>query len=768
MRHILKFGSALAVSAAVIGSQAAWAGEMPATGNPAQGAQPDAGKLQDIVVTARKRAESVQNTPIAVTALSGPALEHASISTVTQLSEQTPSLITLPPANSSTTTYFVIRGQWGGDIRLTIDPTVAFYVDGVYMPRTVGNDLTDLFDVQRVEILKGNQGTLFGRNTTGGAVNLFYNEPVLGRIEGQVKAHVDNWNGFGLSGAINIPLGEKAALRLVGDGYTNDGYGKGLTMGGDRGSRRYLTGRASLLLQPSENLRILLRGDVTEASGTPVPYKAFQMTLGSSANKEVEAELGLADTADNRIVARDKFLAYGTQHINDDSSNLSPRDKGTIDGASLSLDWDVAEGITFKSISAYRHFTRFTVSDFDGTPFQITQYDFYNMRDTQLSQEFQLSGKSFDNRLDWILGAYYSREKGREGGDNRSTVALSATNPLVTLGIVHNIARGVFAQGTFKLTDTIAVTGGIRYSRDTRGLISGNATLTSCTSLGVTLASLGGAPCLRTLPDVSFDAISYTGGIEYHPTQDIMLYAKTSRGYRSGGQVLSGGSALGPVQATTTFTPFKPEFVTDYEVGFKGEFLDRHVRLNVAAYHSDYSDIQRNLTVLAPGTTNLVTVTQNVAKGKVDGVEVEAAVIPVTGVEISGHGSYTRARFTDYTVGGVDLSATPFFYTPKWQYGGSIAYTVPISPGSVRAQLDYSHQGAYLSSGSLGYSQAGGTANGRITLHLEAPNIDLAVYARNLFDKRFFIQVIDLSSLGYLSGFRNPPRQVGVEISKKF
>jgi iron complex outermembrane receptor protein len=718
--------------------------------------------LSEVVVTARKREEPLQQTPVAVTAISGGALTERSVLTFRDLAMQTPSFRITQFNNSAVSSTVSLRGLVYTDIRLNADPAVGVYVDGVYIPRTAGVDASNLFDIGRVEVLKGPQGTLFGRNTTGGAVNIVTNDP-SNEFGGLVRLRGGSYQSYGVSAVLNTPITDGLAARFVVDHSDTGGYGTNFFNGDKYGKRQSTSGRIALKWEANDTTSLTLRGDVTSADANSLAWHTVRINPGSLANREIAAETGLAQPA-----ALALYNSYQTGDPQNSTADLTSGDHFTAEGISLTYLMDVL-GAHLKVVSAYRDFDRKTITDFDASPFHILAYDPYETKDQQISHELQLTGDAFNRSLNWITGAYYGDESGWEGGNQYSVSALSGGTPSITYGRLESKTWGIFLQANYHITDKWSVTAGGRYTDDSRDLISGNRTATSCTALGVTIASLAGAPCLRNLPNFETHAVSYTFSTDYRITDDIFGYLKTSKGYRDGGQALTGGSAVSPAAATASYQPFQPEYVKDYEIGLKSEWLEHRLRANIDYYHSDYTDIQRSASILVPGTNTNVAVIQNVAAAKIQGVELELTARPLPPLTLSSTLSVIHPVYTNYTVGGVDLRNTPFQMVSNLTYSFSAAYTVPLPVGDFRTQLDYQHDNAFVTSGFLGRRPAVEMLNGRVGMHFEKSGLDVDAFGRNLLNQVYPAYETDVSAtLGFVAAIAAPPREWGIEVSKKF
>lgn len=742
--------------------------------------------LHDIVVTARKRAESAQSVPISLTVASAADLANRSVQNLPDIQQMTPSLKMVQSTSSSIASFLALRGQVVTTVQMSTDLAVGVYIDGVYQPRAYGLETTGTLDVNRIEVLKGPQGTLFGKNTTGGAISLHTNTPTDER-EGTIRARADSRGTFSIGGMVNIPISETVSARIVAEETYRDKLGRNFTTGRDVGKIDQQMIRGALSLKPTDNVSLLIRGDYTRFEGSGMPWKGVGLITNPATNSVINralVELGLANTPANREIA----LAALNQNSNknlDTYQNFEPYEKAELYGFSVTGEFDLSETITIKSITAKRWVKNERTYDYDGTQFSIFNYPGAGIDANQFSQELQLLGSVWDDRLNYIFGGYYSKEQG-------SDLLVQISNggaPSYQDADVVNKTLGGFAQATFKITPELSFTGGIRYSKDWRNLTSYNRNATTCTALAVSLASIGGAAnCRYVVPEAKFDGWSYTAGLDYQPMQGVLIYAKTGRGYRTGGIPFTGGNASNPIAARETFTPFRPETVTDYEVGLKADWLDGRVRTNLAYYHSNYKDIQLSRSSQAFPGGPLIPRTENIGRATIDGVEAEVRVIPVVGFELSGTLGYTNGQYKEYWLPNplnqnelLDQTSQPFKVIPKWTYSLSASYEHPTAFGSVRGQVDWSWtKRTTVVIGSLrgrpggplipdGVVPSYGLLNARLAVKLEDPNIDIAVFGRNLTDKRVYIYPLAIESFGVIfNGPTNMPRIFGVEATANF
>ncbi|PCJ33127.1 MAG: hypothetical protein COA93_08290 [Alphaproteobacteria bacterium] len=374
--------------------------------------------LEEIIVTARKRSESIQETPIAITALSTTQLEQRSLTNLVEIGAYIPNVVMNTSPSSSgggNNAQIYIRGVGQSDFLFTTDPGVGIYVDGVFHPRTLGG-VMDLLDLERVEVLRGPQGTLFGKNTIGGAISLTSQKP-QGDGSGYLEVTTGRYNRVDIRGSFDVALSDTLAAKVSMSSKNRDGYGKRLEFGTDKvidttGDENATSARIALRWEASENVTVDFSADYTREreKGVPVILSFVDDNgatfggLGGLWNALVGGPSGLPFTSDFVIGNGNRYDSYAT---------AGNRNSLNSYGFSMDVDWTIDENISLRSISAYRQMDAFFNSDTDGSPLQFTETDQYQDQN-QISQEFQLIGTSFDDRLDWVLGVFYFDEFGRD------------------------------------------------------------------------------------------------------------------------------------------------------------------------------------------------------------------------------------------------------------------------------------------------------------------------------------------------------------------
>jgi len=755
----------------------------------APGTEPSApGGLEDIVVTARRSAESQQRVPIAITTLTTQTLKDLNVRDVIDVQRVTPGLF-ITQNSTGGKVRLTLRGQIEADDRLTGDRSVGVYVDGASYESTYGLTAT-MVDLAQVEVLKGPQGTLYGKNTTGGALNITTQHPTYD-FGGYIDVLYGNYDRKQILGVVNAPLvADKLSLRMVGQLIRRDGFYR--EFNGKRSSNDHTNfGRVELRADPAENVRILLTANYVRQNNGQGHGVLTDETYTAPANLQalqtITAQLGLNPaSASDRTKAYNAFLSYyNPQKANPRLGFTNPRqgfDEYTNYGFTGNIAVDIGQ-VTATSITSYRYFDRSGDYDIDGTPFDVI-----NQRQSTLlksfSQELRLSaidGIGFD----WQAGLYYSRNTGDDVNNAETFIYINPTRaPIVDSGIV-NSSKAIFGQAVYAITPRWRVTGGIRYTEDYRKLISRNRIdlaeallplppggVSRCAQLA---PALGGPvfPNCGYSASVKNHKVTWLASTDWRPADGVMLYASVSLGYRAGAFPQPGtGVIASQALLDATFTPYRPETVTNYEVGFKADLLGRRLRVNGAAYYQDYKDKQAPVRELRNGA--LVNVVSNAANATIYGGELEVTAVPVNGLNLTASAGYVHPKYDTYlsrdaTGNVIDLSATPF-PVPKWTYNLGAAYEIPLPDGSVRANVNYERIDDvtyFLSARTEGKTQkAYGVLDARISWNIASMGLDVAVFGKNLTDKVFFSNI---SAVGpYNLGVLGDPRTYGIQLRETF
>ncbi len=758
------------LTGASILSSASWAQQAQTSSNETTA---ETAGLGDIIVTARRKSETLQNVPVAVTALNNETLRAQSVQRITDLTTTTPNLTVSNPNGSATSTIIAIRGQVQTDIISTIDPSVGTYVDGVYLARPYGANI-DLVDVERVEVLKGPQGTLFGRNTTGGALNIVTTDPKMGELSGLVRGAYGNFEQTNGELVLNIPLGEKVSFRGAAQYAHNKGFAKNLFNNERLGSDNSYSMRGKLRFQPTDDLDMVFSVSHFRVNQATNPQRLIDADPAGLSAFYVDLISGGTDNIQNYV----NLPFYET------NLNYPQRSYARATNAQLTSTLETGFG-TIKSIVGYRATDANSDIDLDGTPYEILETTTRIKGFEQYSGELNLTSTVFDDRLAFTAGVFGFYESGNDGS---STIAVQAFVPGTsdTYVDVTATAYAAYFQGTYSFTEKFSFTGGIRYSSDRKTMSP-----TVKNNVGTPMESCAlpvgyqGTDCRTTFKRTD-EGISYTAGFEYKPTSNILTYIKTSRSFRSGGFNQRGSFYI------ETFAGFDPEEVTEYEIGFKSDLFDRRVRFNAAAFYSDYKDIQRSTPVATAGG-GIGTVMANAASGHVSGGEAELTILVTDELRLSGRAGYTNAKYDEYPYNQIDIttgaitvldrSAEPFQNIPKWTLGANINYNRTIGAGTFNAFVDYSYTSkryglfgvregdpnvTEISARSVEMASYG-LISARVSYALDN-GLELAVFGRNLGNEKYDDYKEDLYpyGMGIVNQQSAPPRRYGVEATYRF
>jgi iron complex outermembrane receptor protein len=735
--------------------------------------------LEEIVVTARRREEKLQSVPIAITAFTAADLTDKNISSAQDLTVFVPSLIM--NHNAGFGSGFSLRGQTAS---LGAGPAVVAYfaevplVNGQTGIGTFqgGTGPGQFYDLENVQVLNGPQGTLFGRNTTGGAV-LFTPQKPTNDFEGYGQATVGSYNWHEFEGAVNVPIvDDKVLLRLAGDVSIRDGYTKDVGTffpGKDYDNRNYWAFRGSLVLRPSDDFEnyTIFSSLYRDEHGPGVILAGINPT-GALVNT-----VGLA--AASAYLAQQQARGPRETELND--AQLDKEwDYGVIDIAR----WDVTDTMSIKNIAAYQVDKNSAfITDDDGTPFSIQDVlpragEPWSAASEQYSEELQFTGKSLNDALQWTVGGYleYSAPTTFPEFD---VAELTEVAPAYFLPILVKVQEGstqrsqaVYGQASYDMSglsdilEGLKFTGGYRYTWDYR---SDDSSIYIPTFGNICAEKAGAYPNCLLSSSGYFHAPTWTAGMEYQMTPETLLYVKGSRGYKSGGFNLS-------TPKQSAFNEFKPEFVTDIELGAKSdwEFMGVKARTDLDLFHDDYSNIQRSVTEIINGLSSPVTA--NAASATIQGAEFQGTIIPVAGTEISASYSFIAAKynsFIDPLLG--DMSGLEFPFAPKNKVSVTARQDLPIPAewGSLDVSATYSVQSHVR--GDNTYSPTG-IIQGYGLLNLRADwksvyglPLDVAMFVTNATDKVYVTKNFALYNVFGVEALEyGEPRMIGAQIRYHF
>ena len=647
-----------------------------------------------IIVSARRRSESLQSTPVAITAITGAMLENKGSANIGDLSGAAPGLLITQQNTGAQAANLSIRGLTYADIEKSQTPTVGVVVDGVTIGTNTGQ-LQDAFDIAQIEVLRGPQGTLFGANTIGGVLSIQRTLPTM--VPGaKLEASYGQWNTWNAKAIVNYGNGSSWGIKGWYFHDQTDGYYYNTTSKSRTGGGKNDSFGASLLFKPvGSGFDALLTVEKQVQSFTPVNI---------SLTRPGEAFYGVATIPTNLYQVSDA-PTYSRYHA---------------PAVTLNANYD-AGFIKLTSITGWRHSREAQTGDYAtaGLYYALRQQHY-----TQWSQELRGAGKIAGN-LDYVVGGYYftSRYDFTQFTNIAQGYGLyNAVNPReIAPGehVVHGYTTSYAAFGDFNwaFADKFRLSIGGRWSHDNKKLDNGYYNVVN--GVDTTFGLVGSG-------DVSFSKFTPKVGLDYRPNRDAMIYASWSRGYRSGG--FSSRAAT----AQTAGTPFQPETVDSYEIGTKLALFDRMLQINLAGYISDYKNMQQNLTVPG-GPTGNQTVTGNVPGGAIiKGIEGDATLRPMEGLKLTATAAYMTSHFRNYVVGGVspangnivdfNYSANRLIYAPRFSGSISGEYTLPTSFGKVVTSVGMRHISPYDQQISLG-PLTGDLMNGPIIVNGNDPRV---------------------------------------------
>jgi outer membrane receptor protein involved in Fe transport len=697
------------IPAAVFAQEAAPA---PASAPVDSAAEADAG---DIIVTANKRSQSINDVGLTITALGSDTLARQGVKSLDDLARSVPGLTFA--GTDFGTPIFTLRGVGFYDTSLGGYPTTSAYVDEVPLPFPAMAAHANL-DLERVEVLKGPQGTLFGQNSTGGAINFIAAKPTKNLAAG-IDASVGRFGQGEANGFISGPITDTLGVRLAGQYQYGSPWQRSYTRVDKLGKRDALNGRLLVNWEATSNLKFALNLNAWRDRSDP---QAPQFNA-------IFPQISFGDVS----LVNPDVAAYPFAPRNARAADWSPDHRPSADKrqyqASLRADWNVTDNVVLTSITSYVDYRVDQRLDNDGISLETYQFDDFG-KIHSFTQELRLAGGE-GTPFRWVVGGNYEKSNTFERtfqyyGDSTIAAFASRSGQNYTDQNIRNYA--FFANGEYEVVPDVTFKAGARYTNSrinaemcTQDSGDGSTigfwpTIYAQLNPGAPIPPLGFDDCSSLLPNLQpgifFDTlkddnISWRVGVDYKPSRDLLLYVNVSKGYKGGSYLTIGTTTY------TSYLPVKAEGLLDYEAGFKAKFFDRKVGLNGAVFYYDYTDKQL-LTKRPDAVAGLIPRLDNVDKSRVKGAELELTAAPVEGLRLSGGVTYLDAKITKYqgvNAGGVtsDFAGTDMPFTPKWQYVANADYSLPVA-GPVRPFI-----GATLT-GRSGTTSIVGSAVGAIQL----------------------------------------------------
>jgi iron complex outermembrane receptor protein len=763
--------------------------------------------LEDIVVTAQFRRERLQDTPLAITAVTGDMMTARSQSSITDVATRAPSVtLTTAGANGGGAQSFQasIRGIGQADFNLALEPGVGTYVDDVYYGVMIGTTF-ELLDLDRIEVLRGPQGTLSGKNSEGGAIKLFSKLP-NNDAGGFIAGSYGSYDRMEIRGSVNFPIvPDKLFLRLSGLGREVDGYltrldyqcatGKTptpinyaasqVTSGsscklGTEGGQSVVALRGALRWIASETIENTLFVDVTRDKSEPTPNVLIRQGVWHGTGYDLLAVPPVPNIAQD-------FTTGGTYRNYATYTSLSGLpSQYTVPAISNVKQWGVSDTLTVNladtlsltSITAYRHANQQSNTDGDASPVnRLAQ--FIQFRHRQFTEELRLNGE-IGEIVDWTLGGFYydakSDQAGRVAIDGAGDSPINGVPFFVPFDFTYFEpikvkSKSGFAQAVFHPIEGLDLSGGLRYTDDRKDFAYQRALVpgTPPSFLSDSVLPLNGQS--RTFKGSRWD---WRVAAAYRLNEQLNVYGQVATGFKGG------GVNPRPFYPTQIFS-FGPEKVTAYEIGFKSDLFDRHMRFNVAAFINKFKDMQLTLTkcdaFVPAGLPANCYLPANVGDSTIKGIEVETEIRPVAGLLIDGSMSYTYFKYdqVDPAVVGLLLSyKAP--YTPKWKASVGAQYAVDLGGiGTLTPRLDYIYQSSLYTevlNDPLNRLAGYGIANARLTYRETAGNWELSLAVTNLTDNYYYANYFDRLSnnngFKLLAGQPGRPREWSLTLRRNF
>ena len=717
--------------------------------------------LDEIVVTAQKRTENVQDVPISIAAYSGEDLQALGITESEQLGQFVPGLELSTSSGEGSQLIIFLRGAGLNDFNTNNAGPIGIYSDEVYVSSPALTAF-QFFDTERLEILKGPQGTLYGRNTTGGAVKFVSNKPT-DEFELLAKGSYSSFNTTNLEAAISGPVTDNIRARFAVNKVDSDGFLENTIDPNnvtDENGVDTFSWRGTVDVDVTDNFS--LRGNIHGANVDSEGGKFVFIGLGPGGS----GPLGTPSQVD----------PFSGQYNRDDDINLDSI------GGYVEAKWDLGD-IELTSISAYDDLDRLLPEETDANAADILFIN-YDVESETFSQELRATGSYGDST--WLLGGFYLTEDLEQ---DQSIDLFGSLRPLFApLGVnipgvtspdptpvffarANNFQTietfAIFGQTDVAINDKLTLTLGGRYTDEDR-TFSARGTIEE-----ESLAAIVGNPLVvyeATDLETSSGEFSWRVGADYKPNDSTLLYASIARGFKSGG--FNGGFlSLDPVEAITQLEPYDPEFLTAYEAGFKTDLLDDRLRLNAAVFYNDFSDLQVFTQINTGGLPLLVL--DNATSAEVLGFEFDATFYPHPNFLLNLTGAFMDAEIGTLSVNGVDLTGNSIPNTPDASVSGLARYDHELGGGlgSVYLQGSFSYRDdVFFSTENLDFTgqEAYTLANLRAGYDAENGNWGVAVFGNNIGDTTYFTNVSNNSDFGFASATLGTPRSYGVELSLNF
>ncbi|MGE0740082.1 MAG: TonB-dependent receptor [Hyphomonadaceae bacterium] len=721
-------------------------------------AQDEAGATseEEVVVTARRRAENLQDVPIAITVQSAEQLDQRGATDITVLQQTTPNATVQVARGSNSTLIAFIRGVGQQDPLWGFEPGVGLYVDDVYVARPQAAVL-DIFDIERIEVLRGPQGTLYGRNTVGGAVRYVTRELNTDEAELTARFNFGSYNQMEAILSGSVPLTENFVIGGALALYARDGYGENLVTGAEHYNKDVDAFRVSAQWTPTDALTIRLTADGVRDDSAP--RHGHRLTSFPAGGPSYDV---LDDIYDTRA---------GSGDFN----------RVTTSGESLHIDYELSDNITLRSITAARRGKTNGTIDFDNTEFPTLDIPaFYH--DEQFTQEFQVLF-NYD-RVQGVAGLFYL--DGMAEGAFDTVLGLAGPLTIFTQGQVDTESLAAFADVNIDITESLALSVGARWTRDEK---TGQVYRQNFT--GIRSPFFGNAAAVPGLirtnytNDAEFEEVTPRVSLTWEPTDSLTIYGSYSQGFKSGGFDMRGDAVFTP----DTVNGYDPEFVDTYELGFHSSFLAGRVNLSGAVFMSEYTDMQ--ITRQEPTTLGgIASFVDNAASADITGAELEGTIFVTDNLRANFAVGYIEGEFNEYLsntvvanpapppatiVVPIDLSGSAALQnTPDWTASASFTYTMPVFNGALAFTPSVAYRGdsqMFEFANPVLDQQAYTLYNASLTWTSDSDHLRLGLHALNLGDEEYRVGGYNFPGATFgnsIIGFYGPPQTITGSIEFRF
>ncbi len=737
---------------------------------------PDNTRVEKVTVTAQKRVQDSQDVPASVSTINGKKAKDLGVNTTDKLAEFVPDVSIGMPSGQGNQPIVTIRGVGNNDFNTNNAGPNGVYADEVYLSSPSAQTF-QTFDLQRIEVLRGPQGTLYGRNTSSGLINFISMKPD-DELSVSLSASYGSYDTEEESGFFNAPTGDNSAARIAFIRDSSEGFMKNLLNGDQVSGSNSFAVRGEWEVKPTQDFSLLFNLHGGAVDDLPTEYHQVGTTQGAlSFTPCSESDI-------NAHLCTDTFGYSGPAKLYDGNYNRTQHLNVKNEGASVHADYEWG-GVALTSITAFEHNTKLHPEDSDASPFRLLEID-YGVRSNTFTQELRASASG--DKYNWLFGLYYLNETLKQNqtidifldadlicgafcGDNPFPGDPTTAFAQIGKGISDQKTRSyaAFGQADYEILDRTHLTLGGRYTTETRDF----------NVVGLWTSQDGGMDNFDPFQQlwafnhsITDDGFSWRVALDHRFDETLMAYASVATGFKSGG--FNGGFLdVNPVNAAAQAEPIRPEKNLAYEVGLKSDLFDKRLRANIAAFYYDYTDLQvLNLVIPAGGSGFPVTVLQNAPQSTIKGVEFEGIAKPFKNFTLTANASWLDAKIDKFvnSIGGVvDYSGNTLPLAPKFSFTGIADYSVPLGGGDY---IDLLGSASYkskvffdLANDPLITQEGLWLFSARASYVINDGQWVFSIYGHNLSDEKYLNESFDLTqTFGFLEQIVGPPLTVGAEV----